>query len=444
MRRTITLLAITAFYFAVFNTCNDKKNTKPDDIQLGMLFEKRDKLAGIPLASTPFGGDELPASVDLSDKMPPVGNQGDQQSCVAWAIAYALKSYQEKLELGQQFKFSPSYIYNQINNGQNVPTYMTDALNLLSQQGVCFYDDMPYNPQDWVSKPTEEQREKAKQFKIDYWRQVNVADVKEVKAQLSAGYPVVIGADVSNEFINDGRQEKANYIWKNAGTPAGGHAMLLVGYDDAKGAFKLMNSWGPEWGDNGFAWVTYELFPQVCKYGFVAKDSYSGQVDTNNTTTTKKDQYDENYYDNKPLNPNDNPNAFDTINFRSTNVQHNVENDFDPSNGPAMRVEGALNIPKDIGKKFQVVVHVYDAQTNRQVPTLIYPTYSDINHFAAGYTQELDVVSGFKNGTWWIQIPYSALNIPPGQTVYMYAVPTLFLDNFGVAIGERIDFWVRK
>ena len=42
----------------------------------------------------------------------------------------------------------------------------------------------------------------------------------------------------------------------------GGHAMCVVGYDDKKfgGAFLIMNSWGPNWGQNGFAWVRYQHF----------------------------------------------------------------------------------------------------------------------------------------------------------------------------------------
>jgi len=45
-------------------------------------------------------------------------------------------------------------------------------------------------------------------------------------------------------------------------TGFGGHAMCVVGYDDKKygGSFLLMNSWGPEWGTNGFAWVRYGDF----------------------------------------------------------------------------------------------------------------------------------------------------------------------------------------
>ncbi len=42
----------------------------------------------------------------------------------------------------------------------------------------------------------------------------------------------------------------------------GGHAQCVVGYDDRKygGAFLIMNSWGPQWGNNGFAWVRYRDF----------------------------------------------------------------------------------------------------------------------------------------------------------------------------------------
>ena len=44
--------------------------------------------------------------------------------------------------------------------------------------------------------------------------------------------------------------------WKTAGKPLGGHAMVVVGYDDDQNAFRLMNSWGQEWCEGGFGWVT--------------------------------------------------------------------------------------------------------------------------------------------------------------------------------------------
>ena len=454
MKRYFLPFVCSTFISLLFNSCNsNNKDGQHDghDVPLGMLFEKKDKLAGIPLASTPFGGDELPASVDMSDKMPPIGNQGIQQSCVAWAVAYALKSYQEKLELGQQYLFSPSYIYNQINNGMNAPTYVTDALNMLSDQGVCELSEMPYNENDWTSKPTETAKADAKKFRIDFWRQVNVQDIKEVKAQLAAGYPVIIGADVSKEFINEGYSQKADFIWKTAGTSSGGHCMLLVGYNDQKNAFRVMNSWGKDWGDNGFSWIDYKLFPDVIKYGFVAKDAVTPnapQIANNNNPDNNQNNNnpDNNQNNNNPpetyKDPYDDPTAYEKVDFTSTNVQHNVKNPGDPGLGYNMKIEGRVDIPAYYGKKFQIVVHIYSSATNRQVRSLMYPTYSDINHYAAGYTPVYDVTpDGFRNGTWWIDIPYSSIDMPSGRNNF-YAIPTLFVDNFGIAFGERINFYV--
>ncbi|HMD00116.1 MAG TPA: C1 family peptidase [Ferruginibacter sp.] len=448
MKRHFLLLSSIISISLLFNSCNskDKKTATHDgkEVPLGMKFEPENKLAGIPLASTPFGGDELPASVDMSDRMPPIGNQGSQQSCVAWSIAYALKSYEEKVETGTQMTFSPSFIYNQINNGMNAPTYVTDGLNLLSDQGVCLLDEMPYNQADWLTKPTAEQKQHAKKFRIDFWRRVNVLDIKEVKAQLAAGYPVIIGADVSKEFINDGYAQKGAFIWKDAGTPAGGHCMLLVGYDDAKNAFKVMNSWGTEWGDNGFGWIDYKFFPEGVRYGFVAKDAVTpGAEDIAKDPGNNNPGNDQNTDpDNTVNNPYDDPTAYEKIDFSSTNVEHNVSNPKDPEVGNNMKIEGRVDIPAYYGKKFQIVVHIYNAATNEQVATKIYPRYSDINHYAAGYTPEYDITAnGFRNGTWWVNIPYSAIQMPRGRNNF-YAIPTLFVDNFGIAFGEKIEFYV--
>ena len=70
----------------------------------------------------------------------------------------------------------------------------------------------------------------------------------------------------------------------------GGHAQCVVGYDDKKygGAFLIMNSWGPEWGTNGFAWVRYRDFryfvreayglEPMQKVGAAAKEPFAGEV----------------------------------------------------------------------------------------------------------------------------------------------------------------------
>ena len=50
----------------------------------------------------------------------------------------------------------------------------------------------------------------------------------------------------------------------------GGHAQCVVGYDDEKygGAFLIMNSWGSQWGNNGFAWVNYKVFKYFAREAY--------------------------------------------------------------------------------------------------------------------------------------------------------------------------------
>jgi len=39
-----------------------------------------------------------------------------------------------------------------------------------------------------------------------------------------------------------------------------GHAVMIVGYDDNERVLRFMNSWGRDWGDNGFGTLPYEYF----------------------------------------------------------------------------------------------------------------------------------------------------------------------------------------
>ena len=160
-----------------------------EDLGLGLRFATPEQLRGVPLAYTPFSGASMPPSVDLSTKLPSPGQQGNQNSCVGWTVAYALKSFQEYEEEKRPFTkgdgtkdlnrhFSPAFIYNQINGGRDGGSLFVDALNVLSQTGAVPLSVMPYKETDFTSKPTADQIRRAKVYRIDTWRQVNIADIK--------------------------------------------------------------------------------------------------------------------------------------------------------------------------------------------------------------------------------------------------------------------------
>lgn len=44
---------------------------------------------------------------------------------------------------------------------------------------------------------------------------------------------------------------------------AGGHCLLAIGVNRAQRRIRLLNSWGPGWGANGRAWISFETFERL-------------------------------------------------------------------------------------------------------------------------------------------------------------------------------------
>ena len=83
----------------------------------------------------------------------------------------------------------------------------------------------------------------------------------ELKSWIYAGYPLWFAANVEDNF----QDLKAGEVWKSSAGTAGGHAMVLVGWDDAKNAFKVANSWGTDWADKGYGWIDYAFLQKQLK-----------------------------------------------------------------------------------------------------------------------------------------------------------------------------------
>jgi len=119
--------------------------------------------------------------------------------------------------------------------------------------GVPTLGAFPYDPESCVRQPNREILRQAGQFRIEGWRTIDTKQLDDYKGQLSRGHPVVAGMKTPDSFS----ELRAKQIYHAPGESGTGHAIVLVGYNDAKSAFKVMNSWGPTWGDHGFGWVSY-------------------------------------------------------------------------------------------------------------------------------------------------------------------------------------------
>lgn len=233
----------------------------------------------------------LPERVSLEKYAPARQNQGEQGSCVAWSCAYAARTIMEASSAGVEpnsIAFSPAYMYNQIKMDNCQGSLLPDAMQVMLQDGAVPNKFFPYDPNSCSRQPDAQLRMLAKQYRTRGFQRLTrgnslAVDFNSIKQNLAAGAPVVIGMMVPRSFMQDMMGEK---MWQprsgdnpDHGT-MGGHAMCIIGYDDnlEGGAFQIMNSWGPEWGQNGIAWVRYADFMRFNKeayglYPLPAKDA---------------------------------------------------------------------------------------------------------------------------------------------------------------------------
>jgi len=221
-------------------------------------------------------GENLPTSVDLTRYLPPIGDQGQYGTCVAWATAYNCRTFLNARTKGlnksdltnTSNQFSPKDIFLSIDSydkGSDCGgTYFEAAFDKMISRGVATVANSPYTGLgSCSSSPSSSATSDAAKHKIKSYRKITVNE-KTIKQYLAEGKLVVFGAYLGDEFmLADGnsiiyKQTTFQYTGQHAA-----HAMVISGYDDHKGSngcFRVVNSWGTSWGDAGYIWVDYKFF----------------------------------------------------------------------------------------------------------------------------------------------------------------------------------------
>lgn len=223
----------------------------------------------------------LPEAVSLARFAPERQNQGEQGSCVAWSAAYAARTIIESASTNtdpNQVAYSPAFMYNQIGLDGCQGSYLIKAMEFMTNKGAVPFNDFPYDPTDCNRQPNSQQWSEALQHRMHGFNRLTETDnpsglnIRAIKEHLAKDAPVVIGMMVGGTFMQDMMGQKVWYPtdddYRQMGF--GGHAMCVVGYNDGLdgGAFQIMNSWGPQWGENGIAWVRYADFKEFVREAY--------------------------------------------------------------------------------------------------------------------------------------------------------------------------------
>jgi hypothetical protein len=205
--------------------------------------------------------------------MPPVQNQGSEFACVAFAAGYAVRSVEQFYKTGSSGYsystnlFSPEFLYDQTKLTDCASgTSILKALDFMKSSGICTWQSMPYSDLNGCSQmPTSSQSTEAGNFKISSYTKLNNTDVDAIKTMLLNKHPLVFMVATDQSFWNAG----PGFIWSSySGSPGVGHALAICGFDDAKHAWRVFNSWGTNWGDAGYSWIDYDFLPQASYYSY--------------------------------------------------------------------------------------------------------------------------------------------------------------------------------
>ncbi|WP_343695306.1 C1 family peptidase [Flavobacterium sp.] len=212
----------------------------------------------------------IPARYELPE-LPVALNQRSKGSCVPYSIAHAitlLKSESKTLVDGSpDFSIYPSgdYIYEKYKEDKNTcndGVYFWEALDALKTEGTPSYTDMGYV--NCGVLPNASQQNNAAKNRIFDYAVIRTPDgfrgtIEDMKRQIAKGNPVIIGMEIDRDFVSSSIR-----LWdKNNSAFYGNHAVVLTGYDDEKQAFRLLNSWGSNWGENGYIWATYSKIDEA-------------------------------------------------------------------------------------------------------------------------------------------------------------------------------------
>lgn len=203
----------------------------------------------------------LPPKVDLQGKLPPVYAQGVIGSCTAQAICAAFHFCQMKQKL---YNYAPSRLFTYYTTREIEGTVYEDSgamlrntIKSINKFGACPESIWPYDVNKLIVKPTQTCYDTASRHTAVSYRQVS-QNLNQMKGCLSEGFPFSFGMTVYNSFEGE---QVANTGIVNMPSPnekvVGGHAVLVVGYDDLTQRFLVRNSWGIDWGIRGHFTLPY-------------------------------------------------------------------------------------------------------------------------------------------------------------------------------------------
>jgi hypothetical protein len=183
-------------------------------------------------------------------KVSPVKQQGRCGSCWDFASIGVYESSYAILN-NLQVDASEQHILQCSGAGTCNGGWPHKAMNWMITNGVADESVAPYAAQDGACPAN-----LRTPYRSAVWAFVNsqtrLPSIEEIKAAICTHGPVTALVRVTPAF-----QAYTGGVFNEKDPGDINHAVILVGWDDRRGAWLLKNSWGTNWGEQGYMWIAY-------------------------------------------------------------------------------------------------------------------------------------------------------------------------------------------
>lgn len=206
----------------------------------------------------------FPSNVDLRNHpdMPPIYDQEELGSCTANAVG-AICDFEYGNGNIDQSAYFPSrlflyYVTRSLEGTVDVDAGATirNTIKASNEFGIPREGSWPYIISKFKATPLPDVFDEALYYQALEYRRVSQR-INDLKECLYLENLIAFGISVYEGLYNITKEDPILTIPDRSQPLLGGHALVLVGYDDRIQSFIVRNSWGSEWGENGYFYIPY-------------------------------------------------------------------------------------------------------------------------------------------------------------------------------------------